>query len=193
MREEAFNMSRLITVPLACVFVGVSLVEAQTLSFTDVTDEAGLAYTQSLVPELVISNYEPAMMAAGGAVADFNNDGWQDVFVASLGDAPEALFISNGPNAQGEVTFTNRTNEWFTGSEPRNYVGSGVTTGDYDHDGNVDIHMTVHWDPVNGLKKGLHRLYRNNGNGTFTGCTSCQCASGIRDEAGWLRQLLRRL
>ena len=31
---------------------------------------------------------------SGGAVADFDNDGWQDVFYASGGAAPDALYLN---------------------------------------------------------------------------------------------------
>ena len=61
------------------------------LRFQECTEAAGLPATQR-------GDGPPVVNAAvsGGSVADFDNDGWQDVFYASGGTAPDALYINNG-------------------------------------------------------------------------------------------------
>ena len=55
--------------------------------FHECTEAAGLRATQrSDSPPIVNS------AVSGGSVADFDNDGWQDVFYASGGTAPDALY-----------------------------------------------------------------------------------------------------
>lgn len=48
-------------------------------------------------------------------------------------------------------------------------VGTGATWGDYDGDGDLDLYVT-NW--ASSVSNSLNRLYRNNGNGTFTDVAS---------------------
>jgi hypothetical protein len=128
---------------------------AATITFSDQTISAGLAFTPGAPIDM--SNRE---MYAGGSVGDFNRDGWPDLFLLGGGLVADALFINNG-----DGTFTDRAFEWGVDVIHR---GRGTTVGDYDADGWPDIYVTSGGDMTGADRFGQHRLYRNNGNDTFT-------------------------
>ncbi len=115
-------------------------------TFVDVTSDAGLA--------------EPAYPTQAAAWGDFDNDGDLDLFVGNesrkslndpSGDFPSQLFRNNGDGSFTDIAVeAGVTNDRYS---------KGVTVGDYDNDGDLDIYVS------NG---GKNRLYRNNANGTFT-------------------------
>ena len=101
------------------------------------------------------------MTSAGGAVGDFDRDGWQDLFVPSGGTSPDRLYMNNG-----DGTFTDRAVEAGIAAQHHGY---GAAVGDVDSDGWLDI-FVISYGTVDQrfTMPGNHRLYRNNGNGTFT-------------------------
>ncbi len=115
-------------------------------TFTDVTREAGLA--------------EPARPTQAAVWGDFDNDGDLDLFIGNesrlrensrAGDFPSQLFQNNG-----DGTFTDIARR--AGVTNDRYA-KGVTAGDYDNDGDLDLYVS---------NAGKNRLYRNNADGTFT-------------------------
>ena len=105
-------------------------------TFSDVTLEAGMTHrypTQT------------------GAWADFDNDGFVDLFVGNESnaaiEAPSQLYRNNG-----DGTFTDVAAE--AGVETRAFV-KGSVWGDYDADGWPDLYVSV--------MGGANRLYRNRG------------------------------
>ena len=66
-------------------------------------------------------------------------------------------------------------------------MAGGVAVFDYDNDGNLDIFFTNGAD-INSLKKTSpkywNRLFRNNGDGTFTDVTEKACLAGIGFDTG---------
>jgi hypothetical protein len=112
-------------------------------TFTDVTDQSGLgAY---------------AYPTAAAVWADYDNDGDLDLYAGGeqLSNslfAPSQLFRNNG-----DGTFTDVARQAGVLNE-RNV--KGLSWGDYDNDGDPDLYVSNLGDP--------NRLYRNNGNGTFT-------------------------
>jgi hypothetical protein len=128
----------------------------------------------------------------GSCIADYDNDGWQDVYVTAFG--PDALFRSNG-----DGTFTDVTARAGAG-DPR--WSTNCAFADYDRDGDLDLYVANYLTfsertiPKRGASadckylgmdvmcgpKGLTGepdiLYRNNGDGTFTDTTR---AAGIVD------------
>jgi len=104
----------------------------------------------------------------GAAAGDFDNDGWTDLYVSNVG--PNKLFRNNG-----NLTFTDVTVAAGV-AEP---AGRSFATWffDYDNDGWLDIFVGAFDATLAdtcadylGLpdKASRPRLYRNNGNGTFT-------------------------
>ncbi len=87
--------------------------------------------------------------------ADFDNDGDLDLFTASYPDPPQLLENFGSGNFQLLNDQEMASDEGFW---------TGGYWGDYDNDGWIDLYMTAHqmYNPH------VNRLYRNNGNGTFS-------------------------
>jgi len=138
-------------------------------TFTDVTERAGLTR---------------AGWFCAVTAADYNNDGHVDLFLTGHGEC--VLYRNNG-----DGTFTDATKE--AGLFARaGELGGGCTFLDYDRDGRLDLFVANYLEldlatapkpgdganctfndvPVNcgprGLKTSRCRLFRNNGDGTFT-------------------------
>jgi hypothetical protein len=167
-------------------------------SFTDVTKQAGLGRSG---------------WASAVAVGDYNNDGFEDLFITYWGQ--NVLYRNNGDGTFADVTrdagLLREGVQW----------GSGCTFLDYDRDGHLDLFVANYlqftlesvprpgsgsncdWKgvPVNcgprGLPMGFPRLYHNNGDGTFTDVTArsglnqlsggymMTCVSADLDNDGW--------
>lgn len=100
--------------------------------------------------------------------ADYNNDGWPDILVlrggwwGKFGGYPCSLLRNNGPNAQGQITFTDVTEEAGLLSP---HPTQTAAWADYDNDGYLDLmlgHESSTEDPF------PSQLFHNNGDGTFT-------------------------
>jgi hypothetical protein len=115
-------------------------------TFTDVTRAAGVA-----LPEA------PTQAAAW---ADFDNDGWLDLYVCNESrietGAVQADFPSNLFHSRRDGTFVDVAQE--AGVTNDRYC-KGVAAGDYDNDGDMDLYLS-------NLTK--NRLYRNDGGLRFT-------------------------
>lgn len=111
-------------------------------NFTDITALAGLdAIQQSMA----------------GAWADYDNDGFLDLFVANLGLADSSILYRN----LGDGSFRDVTKSVEL---PRLRMCAGATWGDHDNDGDADLYVSVAVGP--------NFLFRNNGDGSFTDVTS---------------------
>jgi hypothetical protein len=152
-------------------------------TFSDVTEKAGLRRTG---------------WASAVTIADFDNDGLEDVFITYWGQ--NVLYRNNG-----DGTFTDVTKSAGLLHAAARWC-SGCTWVDYDRDGKVDLFVATYLDrfdpktlpkpgenpnctwkgvPVNcgprGLPPGGCFLYRNNGDGTFTDVTK---SSGVGEAKG---------
>ncbi len=136
-------------------------------TFNDVTDKAGVGFPG---------------FAMGGAVADYNNDGFPDMYITCMGG--NVLYKNNG-----DGTFTDVTKR--AGVADGRW-SAGAAFGDYDKDGYLDLMVVNYVDfkfddmpafgslPTckfrgldvqcgpRGLKGSGDSFFRNNGDGTFT-------------------------
>ena len=151
-------------------------------TFTDVTSAAGLVHSG---------------WAQGVCIGDYDNDGFEDLFVTTWGK--NLLFHNNG-----DGTFTDVSERaGISGSRTR--WSTGCAFLDYDRDGHLDLFVANYVDigdlkswplPESGpctykgvsvacgppgLTGGRNILYHNNGNGTFTDVSE---ASGILKANG---------
>jgi len=136
-------------------------------TFTDVTHKAGLDAVE--------------MFGMGVAVGDFDNDGYDDLFVTAYGQSH--LFHNNGNG-----TFTDVTQKAGLGGVQE--FSTGAAWVDYDKDGRLDLVVAnyVQWSPESDLYctldgksksyctpesyKGTSvRLWHNRGDGTFEDVT----------------------
>jgi enediyne biosynthesis protein E4 len=95
----------------------------------------------------------------GAVFFDYDNDGWWDLFVRRA-FRPALLFRNNGNGRFTEVGASagvDRTVQYVSD----NVFGGGLSTGDFDNDGDVDLLVITRWAME-------LLLYSNNGDGTFT-------------------------
>ncbi len=94
---------------------------------------------------------------------DYDNDGDLDLYLANDG-TPNRLYRNDGGvfTDVGAASGTDHTAQ-----------SHGAAWADYDHDGDIDLYVSIFFHTAN-------RLYRNNGDGTFT---DVGAASGT-DDAG---------
>ena len=115
-------------------------------TFTDVSEKSGIGI--------------PEVKGMGVVLADFNNDGWTDVFVAN-DTWPNSLFINKKDGTFEDISFMSGV----AASEDGKYeAGMGADAADVDGDGWFDIYVTH-------LDFELNRLYRNNHDQTFDDAT----------------------
>jgi enediyne biosynthesis protein E4 len=150
-------------------------------TFTDVTASSGL---------------DKPCFAMGGAVGDYNNDGWPDLYLTCLGG--NVLYRNNGNGTFTDVTAKAGVADgrWST----------GASFGDYDGDGYLDLmvanYVDFHLNDMPGFgsapnckyrgidvqcgPRGLSgagdSLFHNNGDGTFTNVAK---QAGVEDPNGY--------
>ena len=150
-------------------------------TFTDVTLKAGFTHTG---------------WGQGVCVGDYDNDGWDDLFVTYFGK--NVLYHNNG-----DGTFTDVSEKAGVASNGKRW-STGCAFVDYDRDGKLDLFVANYIDmdlataPVPesgpclykgvmvacgppGMNTGKNILYHNNGDGTFTdvsGPSGIEAASG---------------
>jgi hypothetical protein len=136
-------------------------------TFEDVTEKAGLTH---------------GGWGVGVSAADYDNDGWVDLYFTNLG--PDVLYHNNGDGTFADVTATAgiRAPGW----------SSSAAWGDFDGDGFLDLYVAAYLDvgpdklpegraggtcaylgvPVlcgpRGLPGAEDHYFHNNGDGTFT-------------------------
>jgi enediyne biosynthesis protein E4 len=135
-------------------------------TFSDVTAAAGLGVS---------------MYGMGAAIGDYDNDGFDDIFVTAFGQS--RLFHNNGNGTFTDVTVS-------AGLSGINEFSTGAAWVDYDRDGKLDLLVAnyVQWTPETDIRctlDGTHksyctpesykgssvRLWRNLGNGKFEDVT----------------------
>jgi hypothetical protein len=127
-------------------------------TFEDVSEKTGIAIPRGPTSGTFVSkNWRPSgSYGMGAASADFDNDGWPDIYVA-CDTAPSLLYHNNHDGTFSEIGVKAGCAFDENGIA---MSGMGVGVGDSDGDGWLDIIRTNFSDQVT-------TLYRNNGDGTF--------------------------
>jgi len=104
----------------------------------------------------------PDVLSGGAVWADYDNDGWRDLYVLNLG--ANRLFRNLSGNGFEDVTLDAGVGD----------VGKGKTAawGDYNKDGHLDLYV-ANWScypacETTDFSRSRDVLYHNNGDGTFT-------------------------
>ncbi len=124
---------------------------AAELTFSDQTVAAGLGFSHG-----VALDHRAGPMCSGGAVGDFNGDGYPDLYIVGAGEGDrDAVFIN-----ETDGTFSNRWLEWQVATRHR---GVAATVADFDDDGDDDVYVTSFGPTIYIDSGGYHRLLRNDG------------------------------
>lgn len=140
------------------------------LRFEDITEQAGVG--------------GDGKWYSGVAVADVNQDGFLDIYVcATISSDPEArantLFINQGLDENGVPQFRDQAKAY--GVADTGY-SQNAAFFDYDKDGDLDLYVLTNLESdlipsnyrpriMDGSALNNDRLYRNNGDGTFSDVT----------------------
>ena len=127
-------------------------------TFTDVSEESGIARPRGPTSMVFVArNWQSTgSYGMGAAAADFDNDGWPDIYVA-CDSAPSLLYRNNHDRTFREIAVPAGCALDENGVA---LSGMGVAVGDFDGDGWLDIARTNFSEQVT-------TLYRNLGNGAF--------------------------
>ena len=142
-------------------------------TFTDVSEQSGISKSKG--------------KSLGLAFADYDDDGWMDVFVSN--DSVQCFLFHN--NGNGTFTESGLTSGAGFNQDGNTFAGMGTDFADYDNDGLPDIVVTD-------LSNERYVLFRNTGHGMFSdestasgigGITMLLSGWGIRffdyDNDGW--------
>ncbi|MFL6447442.1 MAG: CRTAC1 family protein [Bryobacteraceae bacterium] len=135
-------------------------------TFTDVSTKAGIA--------------NPEGKSLGVAFADFDGDGWTDIYVAN--DSVPCFLYHNNRNG----TFTDVAPEAGVGfnEDGQTFAGMGTDFADYDNDGKPDLVVTD-------LSNQRYVIFHNNGQGVFTDLTTQSgVGSATAAYSGWSTRFL---
>ena len=113
------------------------------LAFEDVATQVGVNYS-----------YGDSEYGGGVSLADFNNDGWDDITYATE-DGAQIYFFENNNGVFNLVTLNGISNTYKT---------KQVIWIDYDNDGDKDLFVTA--------IEGVNEFYRNDGGMNFTNISS---------------------
>ncbi len=141
-------------------------------TFTDVAMIAGVAYSEN--------GHEQAGMGIG--VADYDCDGWLDIFKTNFADDTCNLYHNNGDGTFSDVTFASGV------GINNQYVAWGCGFIDYDNDGwpdimqvNGHVYPEIDGQNIGQTFKNPRLVYRNLGKGQFKD-VSAEMGPGISER-----------
>lgn len=140
--------------------------------FEDIGPSAGIRFVHQFchrkIANILLSN------GSGGAVLDYDRDGWMDLYLVNWGPLEGVTARELGTRREPNRLFRNRGDGTFedvagrAGLAGRGF-SSAVAAGDYDNDGHTDVYV---------VNVGPNALYRNCGDGTFEDVTA---RAGVAD------------
>ncbi len=171
-RWSSLSLCILLFSPLLFFPEGVPPEPSSTAVFVDVTRAAGIDFQLTCGGPQKL--YIMDAMCGGVAFLDYDNDGWQDIFLVN-GSTLEGLKTGEGPTSKlyhnnHDGTFTDVTEK--AGIAHRGWC-MGAAVGDYDNDGWDDVYITCLTGSF---------LYKNRGDGTFREVTA---QAGVGNPGGW--------
>lgn len=145
------------------------------VTFRDVSREAGINFShfnQERTSQL------PEDMGSGAAWLDYNNDGWDDLFIVNYAATLDKKITAEVSTAQRCALFKNMGDGTFQRAGTKAGAdlairGMGVAAGDYDGDGLEDLFITAF---------GTNKLLKNQGDGTFADVSE---SSGLNSPEGY--------
>jgi hypothetical protein len=183
--QKPFNNGRPVHSDAKAV-AGLSLTPPVTAGatdlFEDVTARAGLRFVHQFCDQRIANILQSN--GSGGAVLDFDGDGWMDLYLVNAGPLEGVTHHAPGTPREPNRLYRNRGDGTFEDLTDRAGVaGSGygfaAAAADYDCDGHTDLYV---------INAGKNLLYRNRGDGTFEDVTD---KAGVGDPgtgigAAWL-------
>ena len=159
--RQAARLLLTLTAAICFVPAAAGLVRDAT-AFRDVSAAAGINATHRAIwDENAPGPYKNGYLAAGQAWADYDRDGWVDLFVTGNLD-PNVLYRN-----QGDGSFA--ISEFSDALSLPDVPSGGAVWADYDNDGWQDLYV---------LNLGANRLYRNLQGSGFTDVTT---TAGVGD------------
>jgi hypothetical protein len=157
--------------PFFALLLFVLSAHAQSPQLVDITPSTNIHFDHLSSPE---KKYIVESMSGGGALIDYDRDGWPDIYFTNAPGVDMALANKKARSAlyhnNHDGTFTDVTEKAGV-AYPCWAMGAAV--GDYNNDGWPDLLVTCFGRVV---------LYRNNGDGTFTDVTA---QAGLGKDAEW--------
>ena len=146
-REKILRYYTIIVLFITLFYNGLAVAQ-----FTDITAKAGIIYEHHGFPYI------------GGIVAaDFNGDGYCDIYITNGEGYPNQLYINNK-----DLTFREKA---LSAGVADMSEAWGAIAGDFDNDGDMDIYLSNYFS--------ANRLFQNDGNANFTDVTE---AAGVGNE-----------
>ena len=151
----------LLTGAVAVILAMPGQAQQAVVTFTDVTAAAGITFVHN--SGRAGKKYLPETLGAGVAFFDYDNDGWQDLFLVNGTHWPG----QSGPPTRSRL-YRNEGRGVFTDVSDKaglaaDLYGMGVAAADFDNDGWQDLLVTA---------VGQNRLFRNTGKGAFVDVTA---------------------
>ncbi len=115
----------------------------------------------------------PSEQTQHASWVDFDDDGWMDLYLSRgyTADTADILYRNRGDGTFTDVTLQSGLDAILS--------SRGVSWGDYDNDGDKDLYVVSFKNFTT-----TNRLYRNNGDGTFSDVAVEENATGAQAGAG---------
>ncbi|QDT00399.1 CRTAC1 family protein [Adhaeretor mobilis] len=136
--------------------------------------QSGNSFVLTTLPSL------PVQASRGASWGDFNNDGFLDLYTGGYENYPDAYYsdviLQNNQGTSFSQTWMQPNDAIVTSGRPR--PGRGVTSADFDRDGDLDVY-------VSNYRLEPNQLHVNGGNGIFSDQAATRGVQGGRWGGTW--------